>query len=50
MQDCHGKGRIQQEGIFSPANWTAKKKPVKFYILSMALYGAESGTLRTVDQ
>jgi hypothetical protein len=27
-----------------------KEEPVKFYILSIALYGAESGTLRTVDQ
>jgi hypothetical protein len=26
------------------------KKPVKFYIWSIALYGAETGTLRVVNQ
>jgi len=30
--------------------FASKKKPVKFYVLSIALYGAESETLRTVDQ
>jgi hypothetical protein len=27
-----------------------RKKPAKFYIWSIALYGAETGTLRTVGQ
>jgi hypothetical protein len=36
--------------IFSRKIESEMKKPVKFYIWSIALYGAETGTLRAVDQ
>ena len=31
-------------------DWELRKKLVKCYIWSIALYGAETGTLRAVDQ
>jgi hypothetical protein len=36
--------------LFSPENWTnSRKKLMKCYIWSIALYGAETWTLRKVD-
>ena len=39
-------------GLFSPANWTCilREKPVKCYIWSITLCGAENWMLRTADQ
>jgi hypothetical protein len=34
----------------SKLNLELRKKLVKYYIWSIALYGAETGTLRAVDQ
>jgi hypothetical protein len=48
MQDCHGNSSIQQEEDFSLAD--LKKKLVKCYIWSIALYGAGTWTLWKVDQ
>ena len=45
-QKLHSTRRI----IFLPAHWNLRKKLVKCYIWSMALYGAETWTLRAADQ
>jgi hypothetical protein len=51
MQYCHGKSSIQQqEGSFQhKIELKLRKKPIKFYIWSIALCGAETWTLREVD-
>jgi hypothetical protein len=56
---CHGKSGIQQEEDFAPTNSTfftikvdlnVRREQVQCYIWSMALCGAETWTLREVDQ
>jgi hypothetical protein len=40
----------KRQKLFSPANYIEFNKLVKFYIEGIALYGAETLTLRKVDQ
>jgi hypothetical protein len=52
-QNCYGKSNIQQEKttlFTSKLDLNLRKKLTKCYIWSVALYGAETWTLRKVDQ
>jgi hypothetical protein len=49
--NCHGKSSIQDEDFFtSKLDLNLRKKLVNSYIWSIALYDAETWTLRKVDQ
>jgi len=51
IQECHGKNIIQQAGSYAgKVEINVRNKFVKCYISSIALLGAESWTLRAVDQ
>ena len=52
IQDCHGKSCIQQEedSFTSKLDLNLRKKLIKCYIWSTALYGAETWALRAADQ
>jgi len=52
IQYCHGKNSIQQEesSFHQQIGLKFRKKLVKCYIWSIALYGAETGTLWKIDQ
>jgi hypothetical protein len=52
MEDCHGKGSVQEKKAFfsSKLDINVRKKPVNCYIWSTALCGAEISVLREVDQ
>jgi hypothetical protein len=52
FKDWHGKSSIQQEKTVFTSNWdlNLRKKLVNCYIRGLALYGAETWTLRKVDQ
>jgi hypothetical protein len=52
IQNCHGKSSIQQveDSFHQQIGLKLRKKLVKCYIWSVALCGAETWTLRKVDQ
>jgi len=51
IQDCHVKSCFQQgESFYQKTEINLRKKLVKCYIWSMALYGAETWTLRVADK
>jgi hypothetical protein len=52
MQDCRSKNSIQQEdSLHQQIGFKFKKKTrVKCYMWSIALYAAETWTVRKVDQ
>jgi hypothetical protein len=52
IQKCHDKGSIQQEedSFHQQTDLHLRKKLVNCYVWSIALYGAETWTIRTVDQ
>ena len=52
FQDCHGRSSLQQAGCFYQkiVDFHLRKKLTKCYILRIALCGAETWTLRKVDQ
>ena len=50
-QECHGKSSFQQEDSFHhQLDFNLKKKLVVCYTQSIALYSAETRTLRKVDR
>jgi hypothetical protein len=52
IQKCHGKGSNQQEedSFHQQTDLNLRKKLLKCYVWSTDLYGAETWTIRTVDQ